>query len=142
MVIGLLLAIAGIGAACALMYKAAVYAVPSAVGVWAGFAAFRTGSGPVLAITIGFVTGAVVFGIGRSVWDSSLPKPVRYAVALVFVMPAMWTGYCASQQIAELVTLSGTWSFALAAVAAVTVGITAFARLSSNSSLPAHHSNT
>src|SRR6185437_14314151 len=111
---GLLLAIAGISAAGALIYKMAVYAVPSAVGFWAGFAALHSGSGPLLAIAIGFVTGAAVFGVGQSVWDSSLPKPVCYAVALVFVMPAMWTGYSASQQIAGLMNLPGTWSFVAA----------------------------
>lgn len=133
MIFGLLLAVIGIGAACALIYRAAVYAVPFATGVWAGFAAFHTGSGPLLAIAIGFVTGAIVFGIGQSMWDSSLPKPVRYAVALVFVMPAMWTGYCASQQIAELAALPFVWNFVLAAIGAVAVGTTAFARLSARS---------
>jgi len=139
MIFGLLLALIGIGAACALIYRAAVYAVPFATGVWAGFAALHAGSGPLVAIAIGFVTGAIVFGIGQSVWDSSLPKPVRYAMGLLFVVPAVWTGYCTSQQIAELVTLPGAWSFVIAAVGAVAVGIAAFARLSANSSLNTRH---
>lgn len=138
MVVGLLLAIAGIGAICALIYRAAVYALPLAVGVWAGFAVLHAGSGPLLAVAIGFVAGAILFGIGQSVWDSSFPKPVRNAVALLFVVPAMWTGYCASQQIVELVTLPSAWSYVLAVVGAVVVGIAAFARLSADSSLTAH----
>jgi len=129
MVVGLLLAIAGIGAASALIYKAAVYAVPSAVGIWAGFAAFRTGSGPLLAIAIGFVVGAIVFGVGQSVWDSSLPKTARYAVALLFVLPAMWTGYCATLQVAELVGPADLWAAVPAIIGAVAVGVTAFVRL-------------
>jgi hypothetical protein len=140
MIFGLLLAVAGIGAACALIYRAAVYAVPFATGVWAGFAALDAGSGPLLAIAIGFVTGAIVFGIGQSVWDSSLPKALRHAVALLFVVPAMWTGYCAAQQIAGLLTLPLAWSFVLAASGAVAVGMTAFARLSASSSRTTHHS--
>lgn len=130
MIFGLLLALIGIGAACALIYRAAVYAVPFATGVWTGFAALHAGSGPLLAIAIGFVTGAIVFGIGQSMWDSSLPKMARYAVALLFVLPAMWTGYCATQQIAGLVALPFAWNSVLAAIGAVTVGVTAFARLS------------
>ena len=133
MIFGLLLALIGIGAACALIYRAAVYAVPFATGVWAGFAALHAGSGPLVAIAIGFVTGAIVFGIGQSVWDSSLPKTARYAVVLLFVLPAMWTGYCATQQIAGLVALPFVWNFVLAAIGAVAVGMTAFARLSARS---------
>lgn len=129
MVIGLLLAIAGIGAACALIYRAAVYAVPFATGVWVGFAALHAGSGPLLAIAIGFVTGAIVFGIGQSVWDSSLPTMVRYAVALLFVVPAVWTGYGATRQIAELFGRANPWAIALSIIGAAAVGIAAFTRL-------------
>jgi hypothetical protein len=129
MIFGLLLAVAGIGAACALIYKAAVYAVPFATGVWAGFAALHAGSGPLLAIAIGFVTGAIVFGVGRSICASNLPRALRYVVVLVFVVPAVWTGYSEIRQIAELFGPANPWTTCLSIFGAVAVGITAFARL-------------
>ena len=129
MVFGLLLAIAGIGAACALIYGAAVYAVPLAVGMWVGFAALHAGSGPLIAMAIGFVTGAMVFGIGQSICNSNLPRALRYSVVLVFVFPAVWTGYSAVRQIAELFGPADPWATGLSIFGAVAVGITAIARL-------------
>ncbi len=60
MIFGLLLAVAGIGAACALIYRAAVYAVPFATGVWAGFAALDAGSGRALECFSGHKLNATV----------------------------------------------------------------------------------
>lgn len=129
MVFGLFLALFGIGAFCALIYKTAVYALPAAIGFWCGFAALRSGSGVAVAVMLGFVTGAIVFGIGQSIWKSSLPKYPRYAVALLFVVPAVWTGYCATQQLSTFVVPSVTWQLAVAVVGAMAVGVTAFMRL-------------
>lgn len=129
MVFGLFLALFGIGAFCALIYKTAVYALPVAVGFWCGFAALRSGSGAIVAFAVGAVAGGIVFGIGQSIWNSSLPKYLRYAVALLFVVPAVWTGYCAAQQLSTLVVPSVTWQLAVAIVGAIAVGATAFVRL-------------
>jgi hypothetical protein len=129
MVVGLLLAIAGIGAFCVLIYKAAVFALPVAVGFWCGFAALHSGSGVVVAFAVGFVAGAIVFGIAQSVWNSRQPRVFRYAIVLLFVVPAVWSGYCATEQLSALVVPSAIWRAALAVVGAVAVGLTAFARL-------------
>lgn len=129
MVFGLLLALFGIGAFCLLVYKAAVYALPVAVGFWCGFAALHSGSSVVVAFAVGFVAGAIVFGIGQSVWNSRQPRVVRYAIVLLFVVPAVWTGYCATEQLSTLVVPSVIWRSALAVVGAIAVGMTAFARL-------------
>lgn len=135
MVFGLFLALFGIGAFCVLIYKAAVYALPVAVGFWCGFAALHSGSGVVVAFAVGFVAGAIVFGIGRSIWNSRQPRAFRYAVVLLFVVPAVWTGYCATEQLSTLVVPSATWRLALAVVGAMAVGLTAFARLTAGASL-------
>lgn len=135
MVFGLFLALFGIGAFCVLIYKAAVYALPVAVGFWCGFAALHSGSGVVVAFAVGFVAGAIVFGIGQSIWNSRQPRAFRYAVVLLFVVPAVWTGYCATEQLLTLVVPSATWRLALAVVGAMAVGLTAFARLTAGASL-------
>ena len=122
----------GIGAFCTLIYKTAVYALPAAVGFWCGFAALRSGSGVIVAFAVGFVTGVVVFGIGQSIWNSSLPRTLRYASALLFVAPAVWTGYCATQQLSTLVVPSTAWQLAVAIVGAIAVGLTTFVRLTGN----------
>ena len=62
-----------------------------AVGFWCGFAALHSGSGVVVAFAIGFVAGAIVFGVGQSVWNSRRPRVFRYAIVLLFVVPAVWT---------------------------------------------------
>jgi hypothetical protein len=129
MVFGLFLMVFGIGAFCALIYKMAVYALPVMVGFWAAFAALHSGSGPVLGFAIGFVVGAIVFGIGQSIWNSRQPKALRYAVALIFVVPAMLTGYYTTQQISTLVVPSPSWQFVSAIAGAIAVGMTAFVRL-------------
>jgi len=129
MVFGLLLALFGIGAFCVLVYKAAVYALPVAVGFWCGFAALHSGSGVVVAFAVGCVAGAIVFGIGQSVWNSRQPKALRYAVALLFVAPATLTGYYTTQQFSTLFVPSPAWQFVSAIVGAIAVGLTAFVRL-------------
>jgi len=135
MAFGLFLALFGIGAFCALIYKVAVYALPVAVGFWCGFAALHSGSGVVVAFAIGFVAGAIVFGIGQSVWNSRQPKAFRYAIVLLFVVPAVWTGYCATEQLSTLVVPSAIWRSALAIIGAMAVGLTAFARLTTGTSV-------
>lgn len=120
---------AGIGMLCALICRAAVYALPMMVGVWAGFAALHSGSGPILGFAVGFVVGAIVFGIGQSVWNSRQPKALRFVVALLFVLPAVWTGYCAAQQILIFVVPSPSWQIGAAVLGAIAVGLTAFIRL-------------
>ena len=126
---GLLLMAFGIGAFCVLTYKMAVYALPVMVGLWAAFAALHSGSGSVLAFGIGFVVGAIVFCIGQSIWSSRQPRLFRYAVALLFVVPAVLTGYYTTQQFSTLVVPSVSWQFVLAVVGAIAVGLTTFARL-------------
>jgi hypothetical protein len=137
MVFGLFLALFGIGAFCALIYKTAVYALPAAVGFWCGFSALHSGSGVIVAFAVGAVVGAIVFGIGQSVWNSGLPRILRYSVALLFVVPAVWTGYCATQQLSTLVVPSATWQLAVAIVGAIAVGLAAFVKLAD--CVPAAH---
>jgi hypothetical protein len=129
MVFGLFLALFGIGAFCVLIYKMAVYALPVMVGLWAAFAALHSGSGLILASAVGFVVGTIVFGIGQSVWNSRQPKVLCYAVTLLFVVPAVLTGYYTTQQLSTLVVPSSSWQLVSAIVGAVAVGVTAFVRL-------------
>ena len=136
MVLGLFFVMIGIGVFCASIFNFAVYALPAAAGLWAGFAALHSGSGPLLAFAIGFVAGAIVFGIGQSVWNSRQPRFLRYGVTLLFVVPAVWTGYCATQQISVFFVPAASWQFASAVVGAVAVGLTAFVRLTSGRSVP------
>jgi|SRR6185437_11602763 len=137
MVFGLFLALLGIDAFCVLIYKMAVYALPVIIGLWVAFAALHSGSGPILAFAVGFVAGAVVFGIGQSVWNSRQPKVLHYAVALLFVVPAMLTGYYTAQQFSTLVVPSPSWQGVSAIAGAVAVGLTAFVRLSNVRTLSA-----
>ena len=63
---GILLNIAGLGVVCWALFTLAVYALPFFVGMTAGMYTYRTGIGPIGAIAVGFVAGAVRT-FGRSV---------------------------------------------------------------------------
>lgn len=130
MVSGLFLTLFGIGAFGTLIYKAAVYALPVAVGFWCGSVALHSGSGVIVAFAVGAVAGAIMFGIGQSIWNSSLPRILRYAITFLFVAPAIWAGYCTTQQLSTLFVPSTAWQLAVTIGGAVAVGLTSFMRLS------------
>ncbi len=129
MAFGLVLTLIGIGTACFLIYNAAVFALPVACGFWIGFGTLHLGGGPLAGIVLGCIAGGIVFELGKTAFCRSHSTLLRYAVVLVFVVPAMWVGYSAVQQISELLSTSGISRHVLAVVGAVAVGSSAFARL-------------
>jgi len=126
---GILLLFVGIGAFCALLYNAAVYALPVVIGLWVGFAALHLGAGPILSFAIGCIAGGMVYGIGVVVFERSHSIVLRLAVAIIFVAPAVYVGYSSTLQLSALVMPPDIWQHVLALVDAVAVGSTAFIRL-------------
>ena len=131
MVFGVLLTFMGIGAVCALLYNCMVYALPVAVGLWAGFALLHAGAGPVIAIVAGFLTGGFVFAAGVVGFHASRSVVVRYAIAALFVVPAAYVGYTGTLEISALAMSSHVWEHIIAAIGAAAIAGTAFARLTS-----------
>ncbi len=129
MVFGILLTLFGIGAACALLYNAMVYALPVGLGMWAGFALMHAGAGAVEAIGVGLLVGGIVFAIGNLGFHATQSVMIRLAIAALFVIPAAYVGYTGTLEVSALGMLSSAWEHVVAVIGAVAIGGTAFARL-------------
>lgn len=129
MIFGLLATVLGIGALCALLYSAAVYALPVGLGIWAGYQLMQWGAGVVAAIIGGFVVGGIVFGIGHTVLASSRSGPLRLAVVVAFVVPAVLAGYGAALDLSTMGLTSGFWQHTFAVLGGLAIGGTTLARL-------------
>lgn len=129
MVFGLLMTALGIGALCALLYSAAVFALPVGLGIWAGYQLMQWGVGSIAAIICGFAVGGIVFGIGHTILASGRPGPLRVAVVVAFVVPAFLAGYGAAHDLSAMGFASGFWQHVFAVMGGTAVGATTFARL-------------
>ncbi len=78
----------GIGIFCWLMFAAAIYALPCAVGLSVFLHAQQAGSGALAAIVLGFLAGAVVLVIGQLVFSLMRNPVLRATLALIFAVPA------------------------------------------------------
>jgi hypothetical protein len=78
-------------------FALAVNALPSCVGVTAGFAAYHSGSGEIGAILVGLIAGAFTFAAGQIAVAAFRSPLIRIAIALVFAVPAAIAGYIITQ---------------------------------------------
>jgi hypothetical protein len=130
LIIGILLNIAGLGLFCWALFTLAVYAVPFFVGTTAGFYLFQAGTGPFGAIVIGFVAASLTFAAGQYAFSVARSAIVRLVIGLLFALPAACAGYDATLAFAHIGVPSEWWREAFAVVGAITVGGTAWARMS------------
>jgi hypothetical protein len=130
LIIGILLNIAGLGLFCWALFTLAVYAVPFFVGTTAGFYLFQAGTGPFGAIAIGFVAASLTLAAGQYAFSVTRSATVRLVIGLLFALPAARAGYDATLAFAHIGVPSEWWREAFAVVGAVTVGGTAWARMS------------
>jgi phosphate starvation-inducible membrane PsiE len=119
----------GIGIFCWLMFAAAVYALPCAVGVSVFLHAQQAGAGALGAIVLGVLAGAIVLVIGRAVFALVRGPILRVAVALIFAVPAAIAGYFMISGLSGLAVPSAGFQHAFAILGAIAVGITAWLRL-------------
>ncbi len=128
MIGSVMLIFGGIGALCVLLYTCAVYALPVAVGFWAGFWALHTGAG-LGSVLIGLIVGALVFFFGRISLELSRSLLTRSAVILAFVVPAVVAGYSMTFQLSGFFVPSSVWSHIFAVIGGAAVGCATIARL-------------
>lgn len=134
---GIALLILGLGLFCVLIYYAAVYALPFAVGLQVMLWAINTGAGVIGGITVGLVGGAMVFAIGQLVLTNSRSLAIRWIVILLFAIPAGIAGYSAVTQLSELgLVPSPIWRQVFGVIGAVVIGGMATARLSAPAAEP------
>lgn len=127
--LGILLSIAAIGFFCWLLFTLAVFALPFFVGVSAGSWALHTGAGWLGAIIVGIVAAGLTFGVGQILLVIIRPLWAKFAVAAVFVAPAVLAGYHAVHGIVKHTMPSETWQIVFSVIGAIAVGATAFLRL-------------
>jgi hypothetical protein len=122
----------GLGAACALLYYCAVFALPVFIGLSAAFWALNAGAG-VASVLVGLAVGVIVFVVGQFAFLRSRSHAVRWMIVLLFALPAAVAGYSLVLQVSELGIPSMGWQHVLAFMGAVIMGFTAIAQLGRSS---------
>ena len=95
----------------------------------AGLYAYHAGTGPLGAIGLGIVTAAFVLVIGQAIFSFVRTPILRFAVALIFAIPAALAGYYATFGLFGLTTTSDLWRQVFAVIGSVAMGTTAWIRL-------------
>jgi hypothetical protein len=109
LIIGIILAFVALAYLCWLLFALAVYALPFFAALSAGLAAYHSGSGPIGAIVVGVIAGAVTLLLGPVAFATVRSPLVRATVALVFAAPAALAGYHAALGLAHLAIPTEGW---------------------------------
>ena len=127
--IGILLALGGLGFLCWLLFTLAIYAFPFFCSLWGGLAAYHSGAGFVGAFMLALIAGVVVFVLGQFAFATARSPLLRVSIALLYAAPALVAGYQATLVLARIGTPSETWCQVFAVAGAIAVGATAGVRL-------------
>ncbi|TQF27629.1 hypothetical protein UNPF46_30410 [Bradyrhizobium sp. UNPF46] len=127
--LGLVLNTVGLGLFCWLIFALAVYAVPFFVAVSIGMLAFNNGAGVVGAVLVGTFAGASTLVLGQIAFAMTRSTIVRAAIGTVFAVPAAIAGYHVILAMAQIGVPSLAWREVFACLGAVSVGATAWVRL-------------
>jgi hypothetical protein len=129
LIIGIILALVALAYLCWLLFALAVYVLSFFAGLNAGLAAYHSGSGPIAAIVVGVIAGAVTLLLGQVAFATVRSPLVRATVALVFAAPAALAGYHAALGLAHLAIPTEGWRNAMAVAGAIIVAATAWIRM-------------
>jgi hypothetical protein len=123
------LTVFGLGAICWLLFTLAVYALPFWLGLSAAFWLHATEQGIPAAILGGLAVAGGVAILGEIVFARLRSVPLRLALGLVYAIPAGLAGFHASKGLSALSGTGEAAGLVLAALAALFIGGTAFARV-------------
>jgi 1,4-dihydroxy-2-naphthoate octaprenyltransferase len=129
-IVGILLNVVGLGVICWALFTLAIHALPVFVGITAGIYTYQTGAGPLGAIVVGFVAGGFTLVLGQYAFSAARTPFVRLVIGLLFAVPAARAGYDVTLALAHIGIPSGWWRDSFAMLGAITVGCTAWARVS------------
>jgi hypothetical protein len=124
----LILAIGAVIALCALLWRVAIFALPVFVGFSAGFWALSFGAG-IGAGLVGLVAGAFSWELAKHVFRRG-NSTVKTGVAILFALPAAYTGFEIVAQISGDAVASTVWRTVFGITAGLACGGTLLARLS------------
>jgi hypothetical protein len=128
-IIGIVLSFVGLAYLCWLLFALAVYALPFFAGLTAGLAAFHSGSGPIGAIVVGAIAGAITLLLGQIAFTTFRSPLIRAAITLLFAVPAAAAGYHAALGLAHIAIPTEGWRDAIAVIGAIIVAATAWVRM-------------
>lgn len=124
------LSIAGLGFICWVLFNLAVYALPFFAGVSAGMFAYDTGAGPIGAIVVGLVAGAVTLVVGQVLFATVRLPALRAVIAILFAAPAALAGYHAVHGVTGIGETAEIWRQTFGVIAASIIGFVAWSRVS------------
>jgi hypothetical protein len=128
-IIGIVLSVVGLAYLCWLLFVLAAYALPFFAGLTAGLAAYHSGSGPIGAIVVGAIAGAITLLLGQIAFTTFRSPLISAALALLFAVPAAAAGYHAALGLAHIAIPADGWRDAIAVVGAIIVAATAWVRM-------------
>ena len=128
-IIGIILGFVGLGFLCWLLFALAVHALPTFVGLSAGFAAYSSGSGEIGAVLVGVIAASATF-VAAHIAVAAFRSPlVRTAIVMLFAVPAAVAGYHAVLGLARFAVPAELWQQTFALIGALVVGGTAWMHL-------------
>jgi hypothetical protein len=127
---GILLNIVGLGVLCWTLFRLAIHALPSFVGLTAGIYSFQAGMGPFGAIVIGFIVAGFTLVLGRHAFSVARAPIPRLVIGLLFAIPAARAGYDVTLALSHIGIPSEWWRESFAMLGAIAIGSTAWARVS------------
>ncbi len=130
MFVSIIFALFGLGALCWIMFNLAVYALPFAIGLTSGMYLYDAGQGVFLSITAGLLIGGFVAALGEFAFDRVRSIPVKFAIGLIYAVPAGIAGFHAAKGFAEFGSAGAAAITILSWLGALVVGGTAWARVS------------
>jgi hypothetical protein len=132
-VIGIVLCLAGFAYLCWLLFTLAVYALPFFAGVTAGLAAYRSGSGPVIAIIVGIIIASITLVFGQVAFATLRSSVMRLVLVLLFAVPAAVAGFHVTRAFLHPLLPAAPWRDAIAIAGAAIVAATVAIRISASS---------
>lgn len=88
LIIGIVLTVVGLAHLCWLLFTLSVNALPVFVGASVAFAAYDSGSGPIVAFIVGLIGSGITLVAAQFVVNIVRSPFVRGAVSLFFAVPA------------------------------------------------------
>ena len=127
--LGLLLNFAGIGLFCWLIFTLAIYALPFFVGLNIFMMALHGGAGILGAPLAGIAAGGMTLAIGQTAFAMTRSVIIRAIIAALFAVPATLAGYQVVFAMSQIGVPSLLWREIFACLGAVSIGGTAWTRL-------------
>jgi hypothetical protein len=128
-VVSIILSFVGLGFLCWLLFTLAVHALPTFVGITAGFAAYHSGSGEIGAIVVGLIAAGFTLAAAQIAVAVFHSPPIRTAISLLFAVPAATAGYHAVLGLARFCVPTEVWQQTFALIGAIAVGGTTWVRV-------------